>query len=89
MSLMSCCENFTGLRGISAPASLAGIRPVDIWKSTAAAPVPTSEGACDVPCALMPWQLEQVCSNSDLPWAMSVAAFAGAAAEPLVAVSAP
>ena len=43
--------NVTGLRGTSGPTSLAGIRPVLTWKSTAAAPTPTRLGACDVPWA--------------------------------------
>ena len=47
-------ENTTGLRSISAPCSFAGIRPVLIWKSTAAAPAPTRLGPCAVPCASRP-----------------------------------
>ncbi len=62
--------NVTGLRGISAPMSLAGIRPVLIWKSTAAAPTPTRLGASEVPWASMPWHEAQVTANSSLPWAM-------------------
>ena len=62
--------NVTGLRSISGPVSLAGIRPVLTWKSTAAAPTPTRLGACDVPWALTPWQEEHDWVNSSLPWAM-------------------
>ncbi len=62
--------NVTGLRGISGPMSLAGIRPVLTWKSTAAAPTPTRLGATDVPWASMPWHVAQVTVNSSLPWAM-------------------
>ena len=70
-----------GLRSFSAPSSLAGIRPVDIWKYTAAAPAPTSEGACEVPWASSPWQEEQLWTNSDLPCAICVEACAGASAD--------
>ena len=59
--------NEDGLRSFSAPTSLAGMRPVDIWKSTAAAPAPTRLGACGVPWASRPWQLEQFAWNSFLP----------------------
>ena len=44
-----CVVNTAGLRSISGPTSLPGIRPVLIWKSTAAAPTPIRLGACDVP----------------------------------------
>jgi hypothetical protein len=59
MSWISCVLNDDGLRSFSAPTSLAGIRPVDTWKSTAAAPAPIRLGACEVPWASRPWQLEQ------------------------------
>src|SRR6516225_95691 len=62
--------NVTGLRSISGPMSLPGMRPVLIWKSTAAAPTPTRLGACDVPCASTPWHDEQLTWNRVLPWAM-------------------
>ncbi len=68
-----------GLRSFSAPISLAGMRPVDIWKSTAAAPAPISDGAWLVPCAPMPWHVAQLWMNSDLPFAMSVDAWLVAA----------
>ena len=57
------------------------MRPVDIWKSTAAAPAPISDGAWVVPCASMPWQVAQLWMNSDLPFASCVEAWAGAAAD--------
>ena len=44
-----------------------GIRPVLIWKSTAAAPTPTSVGPCEVPSPFRPWHEEQVVWNSALP----------------------
>ena len=63
--------NVTGLRSFSAPTSLAGMRPVDIWKSTAAAPAPIRLGAWLVPWASRPWQLEQLAWNRALPASMS------------------
>ncbi len=63
--------NSGGLRSFSAPASLAGMRPVDIWKSTAAAPAPIRLGPSDWPCASRPWQLEQFDSNRFWPALMS------------------
>ena len=59
--------NVTGLRGISASKSLPGIRPVLIWKSTAAAPAPTRLGPAEVPWAFIPWQEEQVSAKIALP----------------------
>ncbi len=50
--------------------SLPGIRPVLIWKSTAAAPTPIRLGASDVPWASMPWHVAQLTAKSCLPWAM-------------------
>jgi hypothetical protein len=41
------------------------MRPVDIWKSTAAAPAPISDGATDVPWASSPWQVAQLSRNSE------------------------
>ena len=43
------------------------MRPVPIWKSTDAAPTPTSDGPCEVPSPPRPWQDEQVRSNRALP----------------------
>ncbi len=70
--------NVAGLRSFSAPTSLAGIRPVDIWKSTAAAPAPIRLGAWLVPWASRPWQLEQLWSNKVLPAVTSCCDAAGA-----------
>src|SRR5690606_1676011 len=44
-----------------------GIRPVETWKCTEAAPTPTSDGARSVPCASSPWQVEQFVRNSASP----------------------
>src|SRR5690625_3089866 len=44
-----------------------GMRPVDTWKCTEAAPTPTSDGARSVPCASSPWQVEQFVRNSACP----------------------
>ena len=71
MSSICCGVNVTGLRSFSEPTSLAGMRPVDIWKKTAAAPEPIRLGACEVPWASRPWQLEQFAWNSSLPAVMS------------------
>ena len=73
--------NAVGLRSFSAPSSLAGMRPVDIWKSTAAAPAPIRLGACVVPWASSPWHVEQLCRNSAWPCATWVESWAGAAAD--------
>ena len=60
MSWISRSLNDDGLRSFSAPTSLAGMRPVDTWKSTAAAPAPIRLGAMPgLPWASRPWQLEQ------------------------------
>ena len=63
--------NVTGFSGTCGPMSLAGIRPVLIWKSTAAAPTPTRLGACEVPEASTPWHEEHVTSNRSLPSAIA------------------
>ena len=65
MSWISAGVKSDGLRSFSAPSSLAGMRPVDIWKSTAAAPAPISDGATDVPWASSPWQVAQLSINSE------------------------
>src|SRR5690242_431490 len=47
---------------------MAGIRPVDTWKYTAASPVPIRLGPrSGTPCRLAPWQDTQDVSNSCLP----------------------
>src|SRR5512139_467785 len=67
----SSSENCAGLRGICAPVEVAaGIRPVDTWKSTAAAPTPTRDGPSELPSAFTPWQLEQLRRNSAWPSSM-------------------
>src|SRR5690625_4079728 len=47
-----------------------GIRPVETWKCTEAAPTPTSEGARSVPWASRPWQVEQLVRNKSWPVAI-------------------
>lgn len=59
------------MRGAWAPGLAAGMRPLLTWKSTAAAPEPTSVGPVEVPSALRPWRLEQCAWNRLLPCATS------------------
>ncbi len=77
------CATFStrGLRAASASMSLSGIRPVLTWKSTAAAPTPIRLGPVPVPWAMKPWQLEQFCTNSCRPTAVSREATEGEDAE--------
>ncbi len=57
-----------GLLGLACgPDACIGMRPVPTWKSTAAAPTPTREGANVDPSALRPWQVAQFAANSFSP----------------------
>ena len=58
-----------------------GMRPVDTWKSTDAAPTPTSEGAVAVPSAFGPWHVAQLAWNSFWPVSMSSVLAVSALAE--------
>src|SRR5580693_7469833 len=60
---------------------MAGIRPVDTWKYTAASPTPIRLGPWSVtPCRLAPWQDTQEVSNSCLPVRNSAELFSSATA---------
>ena len=60
-SRVSVGFSWAGLLPFSAPISLAGIRPVLTWKSTAAEQTPIRLGAIPVtPCASRPWQVAHV-----------------------------
>ncbi len=65
--------------GAWTPGWAIGIRPVPTWKSTAAAPTPTSDGPSCLPrlvvtpSPFMPWQEEQPTRNRALPLATSLA----------------
>ena len=61
-----------GLRSFSASGSLAGIRPVLAWKSTAAEPTPIRLGATAVPWACRPWQVAQV--SWKICWPLAICA---------------
>ena len=67
----------SGLVGSWAPGWTIGIRPVPTWKSTAAAPTPTSDGPSWLPSRVRtpspfwPWQKAQPTRNSLRPWATS------------------
>ena len=58
------------------PGCAIGIRPVPTWKSTAAAPTPTSDGPIWLPFSVLtpspfwPWQNEQLTRNSSRPFAI-------------------
>jgi len=64
-------SNCAGLTRACGPLICIGIRPVDTWKSTAAAPTPTRDGTPLVPCAFAPWHVAQLAWNSFLPVSMS------------------
>src|ERR1700685_3128909 len=71
ISLACALLNLAGLRSAcSWSGGAAGIRPVVTQKLTVAGPTPTSGGAASLPSALLPWQLEQVCSNISSPTLM-------------------
>src|SRR6478736_2145495 len=78
-ALICSGENFTLLTGAWTFGPASGMRPVPTWKSTEAAPTPTSEGPDFVPWALRPWQLAQLARKRSLPSA-TVSAVTDAAA---------
>jgi hypothetical protein len=49
------------------PCICSGIRPVDIWNSTASSPTPYSEGPSAVPSRFRPWHVAQLAWKSFLP----------------------
>src|SRR6478752_1076476 len=71
-------SNFTLFWGAWTFGPASGIRPVPTWKSTEAAPTPTSDGPDFVPWAPTPWQVAQLAMKRSLPWATSSAAAVGA-----------
>src|ERR1700677_1475230 len=88
MSKICCCDFVTGCSGhCAAGPPLHGMRPVDIWKSTAAAPAPIRLGACDEPWASRPWQLEQFVMNSFWPAAAPLEPVVEAACAPPLLVT--
>ena len=53
-------ERSAALRGACASPRIAGMRPVDTWKYTAASPTPIRLGPRSAtPCRLAPWQVMQ------------------------------
>src|SRR5918912_2322717 len=58
------------------------MRPVPTWKSTDAAPTPTSEGASLRPVASIPWQVAQLARNSTWPAATCCCGVSAAPARP-------
>jgi hypothetical protein len=65
--------NCAGFFSACGPFICMGMRPVPTWKSTAAAPTPTSEGPDWEPLAPTPWQVAQLAANSLPPSATSLA----------------
>src|SRR5471032_1447518 len=59
--------NWDGFCSSCGPDAAAGIRPVETWNCTEAAPTPRSEGAWFVPSRFIPWQVAQFAWNSFEP----------------------
>src|SRR3954469_3676862 len=59
-----------------------GIRPVPTWKSTEAAPTPTSDGASLRPVASIPWHVAQLARNSARPASTCCSGVSAAPARP-------
>ena len=64
-------SNCGGFASACGPFICIGMRPVDTWKSTEAAPTPTREGTPSLPSAFGPWHVAQLAWNSFLPVSMS------------------